>query len=355
MSVGKAGAVSVKITLDGQDVVEDHQVSFTVDRDIGQPDMAQIVVYNQDHRYSKLKIAGTVEIKIGEEQKTIYKGEIVGLEPSYRGGEPQRIMVRAMNKMHKLLRYRKSQTFTDKTDQQILSQVVQDAGLTLDWKHEKSITYKHVYQHNMTHMEFLRTRAGRMGCHIWCDDTTLHCKQPDLANDSGIELKISQKVGDGEQLRSFTPRVSSAPINKKVTVKGWNPETKELIQGEYSAQSSPLGSQNAVEASGEHGEQETFTVDTPIWSKEEADAIAKAKQVDQSLTYMTGEAEAVGDPKFDLGSVIKLTINTEASDDTFNGKYYVMGITHRYVAGGKDKDGGYVTHIRVARDAQKGS
>lgn len=355
MSVGKAGAVSVTITLDGKDVVEDHQVSFTVDRDIGQPDMAQIVVYNQDHRYSKLKITGPVEIKIGQEKKSIYKGEIVGLEPSFRAGEPQRIMIRAMNKMHRLLRYKKSQTFVDKTDQQILSQVVQDAGLTLEWKHEKSITYKHVYQHNMSHMEFLRTRAGRMGCHVWCVDTKLYCKQPDLSNDSGLVLSVSQDVGEGEQLRSFTPRVSSAPINKKVTVKGWNPETKELIQGEYTAQSSPLGSQNAVDASGDHGGQETFTVDQPIWSKEEANAIAKAKQVDQALTFITGEAEAVGDPKFELGTVVKLVVNTSEADDTFNGKYYVMGLTHRYVAGGKDKDGGYVTVLRVARDAQKGS
>src|SRR3954467_2384385 len=107
MSVGKAGAVSVKMSLDGQDVPEDHQVSFTVDADIGQPHMAQIVVYNQDHRYSKLKVAGQVEIKIGQEQKSIFKGEIVGVSPQYRGGEPQRIMIRAMDKMHKLLRFRK--------------------------------------------------------------------------------------------------------------------------------------------------------------------------------------------------------------------------------------------------------
>ena len=355
MSVGNAGAVTVKINLDGKDVPEDHQVSFTVDRDMNQPDMAMIVVYNQDHQYSSLKITGAVEIKIGQEQKTIYSGEIVGLEPSYKGGEPQRIMIRAMNKMHKLLRYKKSQTFADKTDQQILSQVVQDAGLTLDWKHEKSITYKHVYQHNQTHMEFVRQRAARMGCHVWCDGTTLHVKQPDLANDSGIELKISQAVGDGQQLRSFTPRVSSAPINKKITVKGWNPETKELIQGEYSAQSSPLGSQNAVGGSGTHGDQESFTVDQPVWSKEEAEALAKAKLQDQSLGYMTGEAEAVGDPKFDLGTVVKLTINTTSADDTFNGKYYVMGLTHRMIAGAKAKDGGYTTTLRLARDAQKGS
>ncbi len=355
MSVGKAGAVSIELNLDGTAVPEDHVVSFTVDRDMNQPDMAMIVVYNSDHSYTNnVKVGSSVELKVTEAKTTIFKGEVVGLEPSYTGGQVARVMIRAMNKMHRLIRQKKSVTFADKTDQQMLSQVVQGAGLTLDWKHEKSITYKHVYQHNQTNIEFLRTRAARMGCHIWCVDTKLNVKQPNLANDSGIELKISQSVGDGQQLRSFSPRVSSAPINKKVTVKGWNPETKELITGEYTSTSSPLGSKHAVTASGDHGTEETFTVDHPIWSKEEADAIAKAKFTDQSLNFVTGEAEAVGDPKFELGTTIKLTINPKDAADTFNGKYYVMGLTHRYNGGGKDRSGGYVTHLRVARDALGG-
>jgi phage protein D len=354
VSVGKAGAVTVDITLDGKDVPEEHHISFVVERDINQPDMASIVVSNEDHRYSKLKVGGSVEIKIGQDKTSIYKGEIVGLEPTYRGGEKSRILIRAMNKFHLLLRYRKSRTFTDKNDKQILTQVVQDAGLTLDWKHEKSITYKHVYQHNLSDMEFVRMRAARMGCHLWCVDTKLHCKQPDLSNDSGITLKISDAVGGEEQLRGFTPRISSAPIVKKVTVKGWNPETKELITGQASATSSPLGSSNASSASGSHGSEESFTVDHPIWSAEEANALAKAKLTDASLKYMTGEGDVVGNPAFDLATVVKLVVNTQDAGDTFNGKYYIMGITHRYTAGGKSKDGGYSTHLRFARDAEKG-
>ena len=355
MSVGKAGAVSVRMTVGGVDVPEDHQVSFVVDRDMHQPDMGTIVLYNQDHRYSKSSIAGDVEILIGEEQKSIYKGQIVGVEPVYRGNENQRITIRAMNKLHLLLRKRQSVTYVDKTDQQILTQLVQKSGLTLEWKHEKSFTHKHVYQHNQSDMEFLRVRSSRMGCHVWCVGTTVYCKQPDLSNDSGIELSINQAVGDGMQLRGFHPRVSSAPIHKKVTVKGWNPETKELITADYSVQASPLGSKNAVEAAGSHGEEEAFLVDQPVFSKEEAEALAKAHLVEEHLGFMTGEAECVGDPKFELGTVVKLTVNTTDAGDNFNGKYYVMGLTHRYVAGGKDKDGGYVTHLRLARNAQGGS
>ena len=352
MALEQAGAIVVKLTLGGEDVPQEHLVSFVIDRDIGQPDMASIVVYNQDHRYSKLPIAGDVEITV--EGTSMYTGEVVGLEPTYKGGEPLRISIRAMNKFHRLLRPRKSLTFTDKTDQQILSQVVGDAGLGLDWKHETTITYKHVYQHNQTDMEFVRTRAARMGCHLWCIGSTLKCHQVDLTVDSGIILKITQSKASGEQLRSFSPRISSAPVVKKVTVKGWNPETKELLTGEFDAQDSPLGSVNAMTASNDHGKEETFTVDHPIWSNEEAKALAKARLVDLSLTFMTGEAESVGNPAYDLATTVKIIANSDDDSDTFNGKYYIMGITHRYVAGGKDKDGGFVSVLRLARDAQKG-
>ena len=346
------------ITVGGA-VQESDFLSFVVERDMFQPDMASIVLSNQGATYSTKGVGDPVEIKVGDDGgKSIYKGEVVGLEPTYRGGEKSRILIRCMNQFHRLLRARKSQTFTDKTDKQILSQVVQDSDLQLDWKHEKSITYKHVYQHNLTAMEFVRQRAGRMGCHVWCVGKTLYVHQPDLSKSPTITLKINKSSTDDKSptIRSFTPRLSSHQILKKVTVKGWNPETKELITGEYSAQGSRLGSEKAASAASKLAAEESFTVDHPIWSKEEADAIAKAKLVDMSLTYVTGEVEVTGTADFDLGTIIGIEANpdTNKSSDPFNGNYYVMGITHRYMAS-KSADGGFTTTLRLARDAQKGS
>jgi phage protein D len=356
-----AGSPNVEIYIGGKKIADSAFLSYTVERDMNQPDMASIVLSNQGDNHTKTKMGDSVEIKVGDNSTSIYKGEVVSVEPSYKGGEKSRVLIRAMNKFHRLLRKRKSVTFTDKTDQQILSQVVQDAGLTLDWKHEKSITYKHVYQHNQTDMEFVRTRAARMGCHLWCVDTTLNCKQPDLQAAPIADLKIDEQSKDSA-LRSFSPRASSAPILKKCTVKGWNPETKELITGEATAQNSPLGSETASSASGDQGDNEGFTVDQPIWSKEEADALAKAKLQDLSLQHMTGEAEVAGNPVFDLGKIVKIDANADPDadpgEDPFNGKYYIMGITHRQAGsakgGGNNKSAGFVTILRLARDAQKG-
>ncbi|MDX2089424.1 MAG: contractile injection system protein, VgrG/Pvc8 family [Kofleriaceae bacterium] len=347
-----AAAPNVDILLDGAEVPDGDLISYVVDRDMFQPDMAAIVLSNQNDIYSgKYKVGSTVEIKVGNPPTQIYKGEIVGFEGIYKGGETTKLVIRAMNKMHRLLRKRKSVTFTDKSDQQIIQQVAGDAGLSVEWKHEKSITYKHVYQHNQTDLEFIRMRAARLGCHVWCVDTKLYVKEPDLgASGAGPDLSVDK---DGN-LRAFTPRLSSAAVVKKVTVRGWNPETKELIVGEAEAQNSPLGSQNAVAGAGDLGSEETFTVDHPIWTAEEAKMLAKARLRDLNLTYITGEAECKGEAKYDLGTTVKVKANEGpgASSDPFNGKYYIMGITHRHTSS-KNQDGGFVTILKFARDAQK--
>ena len=354
-----AASIKVEVDINGSAVDESNFLAYTVDRDMFQPDMAQIVLSNQGDEYTTtVKIGDAVEIKIGDDSTSIYKGEIVGVEPIYKGGEKTRVVIRAMNKLHRMLRVRKSITYTDKTDQDILSQVVGDSGLSLQWQHKTSIQYKHVYQHNQTNLEFLRTRAARMGCHVWCIDSTVYVKQPDLQS-GPIKTLTVDKPGDGETaLREFRPLLSSAAIVKKVTVKGWNPETKELITGQAEAQNSSLGTENAATGSGSLAGEETFTVDHPIWSAEEANALAAARLQDLSLTYITGHAVCTGDPAFDIGKVVKITANADPdsnkSDDPFNGNYYIMGLTHRHDAS-KSKDGGYSTILRVARDAQKSS
>jgi phage protein D len=350
MADSSAASPNVDILIDGTEAEDGHFQSYVVDRDMFQPDMAAIVLANQGDIYSTKKVGATIEIKVGNAGTTVFKGEIVGLEPVYKGGEKTLITIRAMNKLHRLLRKRKSITFTDKTDQQILNQVVGDAGLTLDWKHESSIQYKHVYQHNQTDLEFLRTRAARMGCHVWCDDTTVHVKQPELQAGPIATLNVDQAAD--AILHRLAPRLNSSAIINKVTVKGWNPETKELITGDASVQGSKLGSQTSVAGSGDLGQEESYMVDHPIWSAEEAKALAKARLQDASLSYITGEAEVAGNPVFELGKVVKVVANAIGSDDPFNGNYYLMGVTHRHLAS-KSKEGGFVTLLRFARDAQK--
>lgn len=342
---------NVDVMIDGNEVSDSDFISYVVDRDMFQPDMAAVVLSNQNDIYGgKFKIGQSLEIKMGDpgSSKSIYKGEIIGFEGSWKGGQPTKLTIRAMNKMHRLLRKRKSVTFTDKTDEQILKQVAGDAGLNLTWKHATSITYKHVYQHNQKDLEFLRTRAARLGCHVWCVDSDLFVKEPDFSVKSGKKYSVDKT----SQVRAFSPRMSSATVVKKVTVKGWNPETKELITGEASAEPTKLGAENAVTASGDLGKDETFTVDHPIWSQEEAKALAKARLCELNLQFITAELVVEGEAEAELGKSVEVVANADAGDP-FNGDYYVMGVSHRMILGkGKDGDG-FLSTFRLARDGHK--
>jgi uncharacterized protein len=346
VAISKAGAVEIEVTVAGKAVLDEDLRSFVISRDLNQPDECVAVLGNQDHRYSKSEVSKGLEVKLKETGKVLFVGEIVGLEPMYKGMAPTTIAVRGYNKMHRMLRGRKSLTFSDKTDKQIITEVAQKHGLTVEWD-GPVVSHKLVYQHNQTDLEFCRTRAARVGCNLWCMDTKLFCKIPKLDGSEVATLQTTQ-MGASHQLRMFAPRMGSAPVVKSVVVKGWNPEKKELITGEAKATGSKLGSQGATEGSSDFGKTETYEVDTPVWTPEEAKALAQARLTEHALSFMSGTAETIGNGDFDLGTLVKFVINPNG-EDRFNGKYFVNGVTHRYSQEAKD---GFITELRLARDGQ---
>jgi phage protein D len=353
-----AFSTDIDVFFDGTEVEDADVISFVVERDLGQPDMAVITLRNDHHKHTmERNPAQTVEIKAGGAEEgspksVMFKGEIVGIEPSYKAQGDSKVVIRAFNKMHRMLRGKKSKTYQDQSDQDIVSSLVGAHGLTAECGSDPKITHVHVYQHNQTDLEFIRVRAARLGFSVWCEDGTLYFDKPKTDQDSGIELKIEEAAE--HHLKAFHARVSAANVVNKVTVRGWDPKKKEEIVGEATAAGSKLGSTNASSAAGALGEAVTFTVDHPIYSVAEAQAIAKAKLGDHMMSYLTGEAECRGHGAYKPGIVVTITVNADTPDDRFNGKYLVTGVTHKYTHGsGGNPTGGFVSVLRVSRDAEK--
>lgn len=345
------GAVHINIIVEGQELVDGDCLSFSVDRDLNQPDMAVVVLNNYDNKYSEQCNPGqSVEILVNGSTVKLFIGEIVGLEPIYKGKGESRIVLRCFNKLHRLLRGRVSRTFNEMSDRAILQKICADRQLTLEWEGPE-ITHKVVYQHNQTDLEFLRMRASRLGLNVWGEDRTVFVKRPKLDIESGVKYSLQRGTEGENQIRTFMPKLSSAPIVKKVTVVGWDEEKKERIVGEALSEESKLGGANASTASGELGASDTFTVDHPIRSIEEAKELAKGRLLELSLGYMTAELEVLGNDSIALSSVVSVTVNPKAKDK-FNGKYFVVGVSHRYVPDSDGGDGGFVTTARLARNAE---
>jgi phage protein D len=344
--MSSAIAPTIQVFLTGA-VPDGHVIDCTIDRDIGHPDMATLVLANQGDPYSATALGHPLVVSAAG--ATMFDGEVIALEPTYRGGDRTQIVVRAVNRLHRLARVRRSMTFTDKTDRDIIGHVATAAGLELRWQHDTTVTHQHVYHYDQTDLDLVRARAARLGCHVWCVGRTLYVQVPQLGDALDIHLSVDAD-SDGAQLRAFTPRMSAAGVVGGVTVKGWNPETKQLVIGTAVATRSPLGRVGAAVAAGAIGNADAFTVDHPIWSREEADALARARLQTAALGFITGEAEITGNPHVELGKTVAITANASDDADPFNGRYYVMGMTHRHSA--RRAGGGFVTTLRFARDAQ---
>ena len=356
----KASAVGFEVIVK-QKVDEKNLVSFAVDQDLGQPDMCSVTVRNEHHEYTgggmKISLGDSVEIKAGEQNTAIFKGEVVGLEPVYQANGENVLVVRAFNRLHRLLRGAKSRTFLNRSDQDIVNTVAGDHGLNPNCGSDTKITHEHVYQHNQTDLEFLRVRAARIGYEVWVEDKELYFDAPRADRDSGIKLRYGDaetSARSGEVfLKRFAPRMSSAAVVEKVTVRGWNPLKKQEIVGEATPKGSKLGSTGADAATKKaFGQIITFEVDHPIFSVEEAKAIAEAKLAEAMMGYLTGDGECRGTPGIKPGVVVTITVNPDDASDRFNGKYMVVGASHRYSHAKFGDTGGLVTNLRVNRDAE---
>jgi hypothetical protein len=108
------------------------------------------------------------------------------------------------------------------------------------------------------------------------------------------------------------------------------------------------------------GERITFTVDRPVSSVEEAKKLAEAKLNDILMGFVGGDGLCIGSPDIRAGIVVNVVVNPDQDDDRFNGGYFVTGASHRYShsstggGAGGEGGGGYVTAIRVRRDAVAG-
>ena len=339
------------VTIGKDQIAPDDVFDLLIEADLDQPDMAAITLSNTGTQQwsSKVNQGDAFEIKAGfttgKDAGTVFKGEVTGLEPMFAANGVSRVVVRGLNGLHKLARGKKSVSYTKVTDKDIVSKIVGNYGLKADFGDAAPSTkYDHVYQHNQTDLEFLRLRASRIGFEVLVQDTTLFFRKR-TEKDSGIKLVLGES---GEStLERFMPRMSTANQVSEVRVRGWDPDQKKEILGTASPASSKLGDKTGSEVTNNtHKNVLYFDVDVPVFTKEDADAIAKSILQDRLMGYITGDATAKGNPDLKPGIVVTIAVG----DKRFDGKYYITAVRHRYVHEGTDH--GFRTHFKFKRDAE---
>lgn len=352
-SSGK-GTAQPTVILNGTEVPAEGVASIVIEQDVDQADMCTTTLKNtNDNRYTEtLKFGDTIEVKFAEtgkkDKQTVFKGEIAGLEPNFESGGETQCVTRAFSVMHRLSRGKKSKTYEKQSDADIAKAIISAYGMNCKVQGNVNIKHDHVYQHQMTDLEFLLMRAKRINYELVAvpdDDKTMMFRKRDVSQSETLVLDMGAKDdAEGAPLRKLSLRLSSAGQITEVKVRCWDANTAKEIIGQATSLDSKLNPKDggAAAKSAFSGGTHKVTYDVPVASTEEANAVAKAILEDTALSYVTGEAIVKGNPALRAGIIIKVM----GTDKRFDGKYYVSGCTHKY-SHKASGSGGFITCLRV--------
>lgn len=324
-------------------------VAVNVSEDLEAPSMFTLELDSWDLAKSQLTwidddlfdLGDEVEIQMGYDNSLmpIIVGEITGLEPEFALDTTPSLIVRGHDLRHRLLRGRKTRSFTQMKDSDIARQIARERGLTLTGK-DTQVKQEYVLQNNQTDWDFLQDRAKRIGYEVVVENKTLSFREHQ--NKTQKVLTLSRK----EDLIEFSPRLSTMNQADWVKVQGWNPKQKQVIVGtakvgnETTMMGGSTSGPKAVRRA--YGQAVNSIVNQPLMSQAEADQIALGQFNDMALSYITGEGICQGRTDLRAGKVIEIT----GVGKRFSGLYYVTSTNHSY-----SRSQGYSTSFTVRRNA----
>lgn len=297
------------------------------------------------------------------------RGQIVSLSPDYPAGGQPTLQVRALNQLYKLHFKQDTQVFPNKTDseiaQAVLDKIMQDQNrqrssggqpsLNLELEPRNPSDNQGEEQHNYIVINneypivFLMERARHNGYDIYIEEidqdgtpvSKLHFHPPTSGNTAIYELVW------GKTLISFKPTLKTKEQVAKVTVRGWNPRTKQQITGEATwddlgFRGLPSAAEMAAVDSALAGSEEVIA-DEPIETEQEAKQKAKDHLTNLAKNLVTGSGSTVGLPELRAGRPVYI----QGLGSRYSGRYLITSTTHAL------GDSGYTTQFEARMEELK--
>ncbi len=263
-------------------------------------------------------IGDELKLTIGTSGTEVFQGEVVGMEPRFSAKGGTSLTVRALDKVHRLGRGRKTRVFEEMTDADVVSSVGGEAGLSVDTDSTDE-TLPYILQRNESDIAFLKRLAARNNYILRIADGKLTFKKPQFEG-SGYAIAM------GDNLQDFRVSYNTTGLVQNVVVRGWDPEAKEEIVGEAAAGDvDQIGSGSlGVDTAGAFGDSTAYVTDVPVSSQSGADAVAKAEMNRIARQFARGTAKIAGNETVRAGTMVTFSGIKAA----VNGTCFVIGTRH---------------------------
>jgi phage protein D len=309
-----------------------------------------------DFKYSDtdtFDVGNRIHIQMGYAGRllSMARGVITSLTPRFSESGPPTLGVSGQDSLV-ILRDRKPQPndqkrFEEKMDWQIAEIVAARNHLKFKASQEATVKHDVVIQKDQDEAMFLKERAARIDfdCYIQIDpdtgeETLFFVKPTDGRDGRRIRMYVFEW---GQSLINFNPQLTIAKQVSTVTVRGWDPDSKEPII--YTAGPQDLPRSGSGGMSGPQIAQERLNgksdivVDQPVTSTQEARDLAISLLRERAYTYVTGSGQVIGLPDLRPGDNVELC----RLGKRFSGRYYVTHVEHSLGSSG------YQTQFQVRK------
>jgi len=340
-------APDYKIEVEGQEIDPESKgdvLDLKVTMDLENLTHFEITVNNWDDKQLAFKYSDTTTFDVGNRVHvqmgyaggllSMVQGLITTLAPHFPESGPPTLSVSGEDRMVKLKERKpkdgEQKKWVNQADWQIVQDIANRNGLVPKVQQQGEV-HDIVIQKNQDDAAFLMERAKRIDfdCFIGVDPDSgqdaLYFQSPTDARDG---RKVRMYVFEwGKSLINFTPTLTLNRQVGKVTVKGWDPTTKSIIQ--YTAGPSDLPGST----SGDNGpstiqtrfqDREDIVVDQPVTSKQEAKLLATALLRERAYNYITANGQVIGLPDLRPGDNVEI----QGVGKRFTGQYYVTKVEH---------------------------
>ncbi|MCP4218395.1 MAG: phage late control D family protein, partial [bacterium] len=276
-------------------------------------------------------IGGEVSVAMGYKDDTteIFKGEITGVELSFRKNKTPIYSIKGHSLMHRLNSSKTTEAYADMTVGDIVDQIAANADLTAD---KENLPDEHLFtfRERKTDFEYLLEIAERYDCLMWEEDGTLIFKRPEVKQSEDLVLEY------GKTLIEFCPERRTGLMISEVEVRGWDPAKIEKIRG--SATLDDVDSTGGEIVDEFFGGAKEIVIDPQVIDINSADMLAVDHLARNAREFMQGYGTARGDVNIKAGAIIKL----EALGEKFSQTYMVLDTKHVLIP-----DEGYLTHFDI--------
>jgi phage protein D len=279
----------------------------------------------------------SIELAAPGEVRPVFAGRITGIEAVYPPSRPPEITVLAEDRFQDLRMERRTRSFEDVTDADVIRRVAGGHGLTarVDVDGPKYATLAQV---NQSDLAFLRERVAAVDAELWIDDRTLYAQA--RTRRSAGKLTFTY----GTNLLEFTVLADLAHQRTSVRVSGWDVAGKQAIDveaGESAVAAELQGGTSGATVLGRAlaPRKERVVTDVPL-SSDEAKSLAEARFRSRARRFLRAAGVVDGSARIRVGS----TLDLGGLGPFFDGPYYVTLARHTF-----DLRDGYRTTFEAER------